>query len=241
MEPVRLNKYLSEHGVASRREADRLIDEGKVTVNGRPAEKGCRVTEFDTVAVSGQTVEKTAPRKVIYALNKPRGVVSTTRSFKGETNVLDLVNVAEKVYPVGRLDKDSEGLLLLTNDGSFMKELTTAGRHEKEYEVTVDKELTPHFMERMEKGVFLEDLHRETAEAKLLKTGKRRFRITLTQGLNRQIRRMCETLGYEVVSLKRIRIENVTLGELQSGEYREITGEEKEILTKKKGSTHGKR
>ena len=252
MEPVRLNKYLSEHGVASRREADRLIDEGKVTVNGKPAEKGARVTEFDTVAVSGRTVEKAAPRKVVCALNKPRGVVSTTRAFKGETNVLDLVDPGARIYPVGRLDKDSEGLLFLTNDGDFMKELTTAGRHEKEYEVTVNKDLTPHFLERMEKGVFLEELNRKTAEAKLVKTGKKRFRITLTQGLNRQIRRMCETLGYEVVSLKRIRIGNVLLGDLKSGEWREITAEEKQQLMnsvkakananeRKNGNAHGER
>ena len=223
MEPVRLNKYLSEHGVAARREADRLIAEGRVSVNGKPAEVGTRVTEFDTVTVSGRTVEKTAPEKAVYALNKPRGVVTTTRRFKGEENVIDLLGLKEYVYPIGRLDKDSEGLLLLTNDGALAKEITTAGRHEKEYEVTVEKDITAHFLERMENGVFLRELNRRTMQTKILKTGKKRFRIVLTEGLNREIRRMCETLGNRVVTLKRIRVMNVVLGELKSGEYRKLS------------------
>ena len=230
MEPIRLNKYLSEHGIASRREADRLIEEGRVTVNGKTAEVGTRVTEFDTVAVSGKTVEKTAPEKAVYALNKPRGVVTTTRRFKGEENVISLLGLKEYVYPIGRLDKDSEGLLLLTNDGALAKEITTAGRHEKEYEVTVEKELTPHFLERMEKGVFLKELNRETMKTRVMKTGKKRFRIVLKEGLNREIRRMCETLGNRVVTLKRIRIMNVSLGDLKTGEYRKLSGAEYRAL-----------
>ncbi len=230
MEPIRLNKYLSEHGIASRREADRLIESGKVTVNGKPAEMGVRVTDEDRIEIAGHAVEKAAPRKVVYALNKPKGVVTTTRGFKGEQNVVDLMHVDGYIYPVGRLDKDSEGLLLLTNDGALAKEITTAGSHEKEYEVTVHKELTPHFLERMEKGVFLEELNRQTLGTRITRTGKNRFRIVLTQGLNRQIRRMCETLGYTVVSLKRVRIMNVLLGDLKPGEYREVAGEELKTL-----------
>ena len=230
MEPVRLNKYLSERGIASRREADRLIEEGRVTVNGKTAEVGTRVTDFDTVAVSGKTVEKKAPEKTVYALNKPRGVVTTTRTFKGEENVIKLMGLDEYVYPIGRLDKDSEGLLLLTNDGDLAKEITTAGRHEKEYEVTVEKELSPHFLERMEKGVFLRELNRQTGAAKVVKTGKRRFRIVLTEGLNREIRRMCETLGNRVVTLKRVRVMNIPLGDLKSGEFRKLTEAEYRAL-----------
>lgn len=240
MEPIRLNKYLSEHGIASRREADRLISEGRVTVNGRRAETGMRVSEFDSVAVSGRTVQREKPKKVVYALHKPKGVVCTTRTFRGEQNVVELMGLGQYLYPVGRLDKDSEGLLFLTNDGALAKEIMTAGRHEKEYEVVVNKDLTEHFLSRMEKGVYLEELDRETAGAGIAKTGKKKFRIILTEGLNRQIRRMCETLGYTVVSLKRIRIMNVRLGTLKSGEYREITGEELETLYKEAFRKGGK-
>lgn len=230
MEEIRLNKYLADHGIASRREADRLIENGLVTVNGVKAAPGQKVSDADRIEVNGKTAPCKAPEKVVLALYKPRGVVSTTRRFKGETNVVDLVGYPERVYPVGRLDKDSEGLLLLTNDGTLMKEVTTAGRHEKEYEVTVNKELTAHFLSRMEKGVFLAELDRSTMETKVVKTGKKSFRIILREGLNREIRRMCGTLGYTVVELKRIRIMNVTLDGLKSGEYRKITGKEKETL-----------
>ena len=193
---------------------------------------GQKVTEGDRVEVKGKPVAEAAPEKVILAVNKPAGVVTTTRSFPGEQNIVELVHYPERLYPVGRLDKDSEGLIFLTNDGAFMKEVTTTGRHEKEYEVTVNKDLTAHFLARMEKGVFLKELNRETMPASIVKTGRKSFRITLTQGLNRQIRRMAETLGFTVVSLKRIRIMNVTLGDLKCGAYREITGEELRTLRK---------
>jgi 23S rRNA pseudouridine2604 synthase len=228
---MRLNKYLSDRGVCSRREADRLADEGRILVNGAPAEKGQRVTDADEIRINGKPVAEKRPEKLIIALWKPVGVVSTTRGFKDEKKVTDLVDLPERLYPVGRLDKDSEGLIFLTNDGAFAEEVTrAAGRHEKEYEVTVNKELTPHFLERMEKGVYLDDLQKQTAGCRVRRTGKKRFTIVLTQGLNRQIRRMCKTLGYDVVSLKRTRIMNVTLEGLKAGEWRKLEGEEKKNL-----------
>ena len=231
MEPMRLNKYLSDRGVCSRREADRLADEGRIFVNGRLAEKGQRVTDADEIRINGKTVGETKPEKVIIALWKPVGVVSTTRGFRDEKKVTDLVDYPDRLYPVGRLDKDSEGLIFLTNDGAFAEEVTrAAGRHEKEYEVTVNKDLTTHFLERMEKGVFLEELNKQTSACRVTKKGSKRFTIVLTQGLNRQIRRMCQTLGYDVLSLKRIRIMNVTLDGLKPGEWRKLEGEEKKLL-----------
>ena len=236
MEPVRLNKFLSDKGVCSRREADRLTEAGAVYVNGVRAVNGQKVTDADEITVNGKPVEKTVSRKVIIAVNKPVGVVCTTRAFRGETNIVDLVNYESRLYPVGRLDKDSEGLIFLTNDGSFAAEVTSAaGKHEKEYEVTVNRELTEQFLKRMEKGVYLKDLDRTTTACRITRGGEKKFRIVLTQGLNRQIRRMCSTCGYEVQSLKRIRIMNVALGDLKSGEWREITGEEKAQLLKKLG------
>ncbi|MBP5295334.1 MAG: pseudouridine synthase [Lachnospiraceae bacterium] len=231
MEPMRLNKFLSDRGICSRREADRLADEGRISVNGRPAEKGQRVMDADEIRINGKPVAMTKPEKVIIALWKPVGVVSTTRGFKDEKKVTDLVDYPGRLYPVGRLDKDSEGLIFLTNDGAFAEEVTRAsGRHEKEYEVVVNKELTTHFLERMEKGVFLEELNKETAACRVTKQGTKRFTIILTQGLNRQIRRMCQTLGYDVLSLKRVRIMNVTLEGLKPGEWRKLEGDEKKLL-----------
>ncbi len=233
MEPIRLNKYLSERGVLSRREADRAVEEGRILVNGMPSEKGQKVTDADAILLDGRPVSSAKPERVILAVHKPRGVVCTTRAFKGETNVVDLVAYPEKLYPVGRLDKESEGLIFLTNDGAFAKHVTDAGlRHEKEYEVQVNKDVTPHFLERMEKGVFLEELNRETSACRVEKIGNKRFRIVLTQGLNRQIRRMCETLGVQVEKLKRVRIMNVTLGDLEAGTYRKLGGEELKTLLK---------
>lgn len=245
MEPVRLNKYLSERGVCSRREADRLIGEGAVTVNGARAGMGMRVTNADEIRVNGALICEKVPKKVIIAVNKPVGVVCTTRAFHGEENIVDLVQYGERLYPVGRLDKDSEGLIFLTNDGAFARESTrAAGRHEKEYEVTVHKDLTPHFLKRMEAGVYLKELEKQTAACKVTRVNARTFRIVLTQGLNRQIRRMCAALGYDVASLRRVRIMNVTLGDLPAGQWREITGEELEALNvftyKKKNGGGGK-
>ncbi len=230
-EKIRLNKYLSRKGICSRRAADALIEKGEVLVNGIPAETGMQVSDSDEIKVSGTAVTGGMPEKVVIAVNKPVGIVCTARSFHGEENIVDLVSYPERLYPVGRLDKDSEGLIFLTNDGDFAKEVTkAAGRHEKEYEVTVDKDLGDTFMERMKKGIYLRDLQKKTSPCKVRKTGKRKFTIILTQGLNRQIRRMCETLGYQVVSLRRVRIMNITLGEMKTGEYREIKGKEKQEL-----------
>ena len=231
MEPVRLNKYLSDKGICSRREADRLTSLGVILVNGKPAVMGQKVTDADRITVEWRAVEADAPDKVIIAVNKPVGVVCTTRTFKGEQNIVDLVDRPERLYPVGRLDKDSEGLIFLTNDGAFMAELTKAsGHHEKEYEVTLDRDPTDEFIRRLEKGVYLKELQKTTAPCRIRRAGEKKLTIILTQGLNRQIRRMCQTMGYDVRALKRVRIMNVTLGELRSGEYREIRGEEKRTL-----------
>lgn len=234
MEPVRLNKYLSDKGVCSRREADRLMMLGAVLVNGKPAVPGQKVTGADRITVDGRPVDSAAGKKVIIAVNKPVGVVCTTRAFKGEQNILELLpDRKERLYPVGRLDKDSEGLIFVTNDGAFTAELTrAAGRHEKEYEVTLDREPTDEFIKRLEKGVYLKDLQKTTAPCRITKAGEKKLRIILTQGLNRQIRRMCSTCGYDVRSLKRVRIMNVQLGDLPRGASRELKGEELEILMK---------
>ena len=233
MEPVRLNKYLSDKGVCSRREADRLTQLGVILVNGMPAVMGQKVTDADRITVEGRPVDAPEQEKVIIAVNKPVGVVCTTRSFKGEKNILELVDRKERLYPVGRLDKDSEGLIFLTNDGAFTAELTrAAGHHEKEYVVTLSKEPTDEFIKRLEKGIYLKELQKTTAPCKITRAGEKKLKIILTQGLNRQIRRMCETCGYEVRTLKRVRIMNVQLGDLQSGGSREITGEERAVLLK---------
>lgn len=231
MEVIRLNKYLSDRGTCSRREADRLIEAGSVLVNGVKAVMGQKVTDQDEIRVDGIQVTGPAPKKVILAVNKPVGVVCTTRAFKGEQNIVDMVGYEERLYPVGRLDKDSEGLILLTNDGAFMEKVTNAaGLHEKEYEVTVHKAITDHFVERMEKGIYLGELEKKTAACKVVRISEKKFRIVLTQGLNRQIRRMCETLGYTVTALKRVRIMNIKLEDLPEGEWREIKGEELNAL-----------
>ncbi len=234
MEPVRLNKYLSDHGVCSRREADRLTESGAVLVNGKPAAVGQKVTDSDVITVEGKPVSGAPREKVIIAVNKPVDVVCTTRSFKGEKNILELLpDRKERLYPVGRLDKDSEGLIFLTNDGAFTAELTrAAGLHEKEYEVVLNKEPTDDFIKRLEKGVYLRELQKTTAPCKITRAGEKKLRIILTQGLNRQIRRMCSACGYEVRSLKRVRIMNVLLGDLKPGSYRELKGEEKAVLMK---------
>lgn len=231
MEPVRLNKYLSDMGVCSRREADRLVEEGRIRVNGQRPEMGQKVTDQDVITVNGKEIGEKAPEKVIIAVNKPVGVVCTTKMFPGEENIVNMVNYGSRLYPVGRLDKDSQGLIFLTNDGKFAAEVTKAsGHHEKEYEVTVNKDITDNFLKRMSKGMYLEDLDKNTNACTVMKGGTRKFRIILTQGLNRQIRRMCETCGYEVQTLKRTRIMNVELGDLAEGEWKEITGEELQTL-----------
>ncbi len=223
---MRLNKYLSAHGVCSRREADRLILDGRVTVNGSPALLGQTVEDTDSVSVDGTPV-KASVREVFLAVNKPRGVVVTTDRKWGDPVLEDLVDYGERVFAIGRLDKESEGLILMTNNGDISNRVQKAReRHEKEYIVTVDRPVTPEFLKGMGQGVELEELGRITRRCKIRKIDKYRFNIILTEGMNRQIRRMCETFGYHVTELKRIRVMNILLGDLPSGAWRELTEDE---------------
>ena len=231
MEAVRINKYLSEAGVCSRRGADRLIEEGRVSVNGILAFLGSVVNKEDEVRVDGNLVKAVA-KKVLIAFNKPRGIVCTTADPKSkDVNIIEYINYPERIFPVGRLDKDSEGLILLSNDGDLSNKIMKARNfHEKEYEVEVDKPFDDEFLKRMSEGVPILDT--VTRKCTLKRTGKTSFNIILTQGLNRQIRRMCEYFGYKVVRLRRIRIMNIKLGNLKSGTYRNITDKEYAELTK---------
>lgn len=223
-EMIRLNKFLSEKGICSRREADRLVESGKVFVNGVRADLGMRVSEKDEVVVDGKPVGRKQVKPVLLAVNKPVGIVCTTASFPGEVNIVDMVKYPTRIYPVGRLDKDSEGLILMTNQGDLVNEILKSSReHEKEYVVTVNKQVTESFLESMRNGVELKELSAVTKPCICTKSGNREFHIILKQGLNRQIRRMCETLGYHVESLKRIRIMNIKLGNLPTGNFRNIT------------------
>lgn len=227
-EPIRLNKYLSDAGICSRRQADRYLEEGKITVDGVKAVMGQKVTADQDIRLMGKKIAKASEKKVVIAFHKPRGIVCTTQK-KEKDNIVDYINYPERIYPVGRLDKDSEGLIFLTNDGALMNEILCARNyHEKEYEVRVNKEITDNFLKKMSEGV--EILDTKTRPCKVRKTGERSFRIILTQGLNRQIRRMCESQGYQVRRLRRIRIMNVTLGNLESGKYRELSEKEKKQL-----------
>jgi 23S rRNA pseudouridine2604 synthase len=223
---VRLNKYLSESGACSRREADGFIAEGRVTVNGVPAVLGTQVEDGDDVRLDGDQVgtARKHVRPVYIALNKPVGITCTTeRQVAG--NIVDFVDHPERVFPIGRLDKDSEGLILLTNDGDIVNEVLRAEHHhEKEYVVRVDRAITPEFVEQMAAGVRLSDA--TTRRCKMLALGPKAFRITLTQGLNRQIRRMCEALGYTVEALQRVRIMHIKLGELPLGRWRQLSAQE---------------
>ena len=231
MEAVRINKYLSEAGVCSRRGADRLIEEGRVSVNGTLAFLGSVVKNSDEVRLDGELVSKKT-EKILIAFNKPREIVCTTADPKSkDVNIIEYINYPERIFPVGRLDKDSEGLILLSNDGDLSNKIMKARNfHEKEYEVEVDKPFDDEFLKRMSEGVPILDT--VTRKCTLKRTGKTSFNIILTQGLNRQIRRMCEYFGYKVVRLKRIRIMNIKLGSLKSGTYRNITDKEYEELIK---------
>ena len=223
---MRLNKYLSGHGLCSRREADRLIESGSVMVNGMKAQLGQDVTQDDLVEVNGKKVEDRVP-EIFYAVNKPRGVVVTTDRSRGDLVLEDLVPKTDRVFAVGRLDKESEGLILMTNNGDVSNRIQKARSfHEKEYEVTVNRPLTQSFLKKMSEGVRLEELGRTTRPCRVRKMGKNRFDIILTEGMNRQIRRMCSALGYEVTSLRRIRVMNILLGELPEGKYRSLTKDE---------------
>ena len=217
---MRLNKFISESGKASRRGADKLIEEGRVKINGRKAKIGDQVKPGDEVMVNGQRI-RLARNNVYLALNKPVGITCTTeKNVKG--NIVDLVNHPLRVFNIGRLDKDSDGLILLTNDGDIVNEILRAeNNHEKEYIVSVDKPITPEFVEKMSKGVRI--LGTKTLPCKVEQLSKYEFKIILTQGLNRQIRRMCEALGYEVYRLQRVRIMNIHLGNLPVGQWRDLT------------------
>ena len=223
-EKIRINKYLSETGVCSRREADRMIEEKRITVNGCQAVSGQRVTPEDEICIDHVPVRKNE-KKVLLLFNKPRGIVCSTRQQRQEITVTDYLDYPLRIYPVGRLDKESQGLLLLTNEGELVNRIMRAGNyHEKEYLVLVNKPLDREFVRRMSRGIPILDT--VTRPCKVEQTGERSFRIILTQGLNRQIRRMCRYLGYEVQKLKRVRIMNLTLDGIREGEYREITRQE---------------
>lgn len=239
----RLNKLLSSMGVCSRREADRLIAAGRVLVDGIPAAVGQKAGPDQTIVCDGRvvcgekphqaTAQTTAgpqfqrPRPVLLAVNKPRGVVCTASDKDRAPNIVDMIRYPLRVYYVGRLDKESEGLVLMTNQGDLVNKIMRSGNaHEKEYLVTVDRPVTAEFLKRMSGGMWLAELEKKTLPCKVEQTGERSFRIILTQGLNRQIRRMCEACGCSVTALKRVRVMNICLGDLESGGYRHIEGDE---------------
>ena len=222
-EPVRINKLLSDAGVCSRREADRLLEQGKVLVDGKKATIGQRVFTNQKIECNGKIVSR-ENELILLAFNKPRGIVSSTVEKEGQS-VVNYINYEKRIYPIGRLDKDSEGLIFLTNDGELMdKILRSRNNHEKEYIVTVNKKITDDFIKGMSSGVPILDTI--TKKCKVTKISDNVFKIILTQGLNRQIRRMSEYFGYKVTKLKRIRILNVKLGDLRVGQYRKLTAKE---------------
>lgn len=226
---MRLNKFISDSGKASRRGADQLIEAGRVKINGKKAKIGDQVNPGDKVLVDGALIESTSPQSYVYiALNKPVGITSTTeKNVKG--NIVTFMNYPTRIFHIGRLDKDSEGLILMTDDGDIVNEiLRSENEHEKEYVVQVDRPINEEFIKKMSSGVKI--LGTKTLPCKIKQLGSNEFNIILTQGLNRQIRRMCETLGYEVTSLKRLRIMNIELGRLPVGEWRYLTSEEQEKL-----------
>lgn len=226
---IRINKFLSEVGFCSRREADKLLEQGRITINGKIPELGTKVLPTDEVRVNGQLVTEKEEPKIYLAVNKPVGIECTTnQSVRG--NIVDFVNYPERIFPVGRLDKDSEGLIIMTNDGDIVNKILRArNNHEKEYIVTVNKTITDRFIQRMGAGVPILDT--VTKECRVEKVSSTTFRIFLTQGLNRQIRRMCEFFDYQVVALKRIRIMNISL-DVPVGKYRDITKAEMDELNR---------
>lgn len=221
---VRINKYLSEIGYCSRRAADKLIQEERITVNGKPVEMGLKVTPTDEIAVDGIVVDQAGDKPVYIAFNKPVGIVCTTDTRVEKDNIIDYINFPTRIFPIGRLDKPSEGLIFLTNDGDIVNKILRArNQHEKEYVVTVNRPITEEFIQKMAAGVPILDT--VTRPCKVKQTHKKEFRIILTQGLNRQIRRMCEYLDYRVVALKRVRIMNVSL-DVGKGKWRHLTKKE---------------
>lgn len=228
MQLTRINKYLSEAGYCSRREADKLIEQGRVTLNGKVPEMGTKIAEGDIVMVDGKTILNKDEKPVYIAFNKPMGIVCTTDTGVEKDNIIDYINYPKRIFPIGRLDKASEGLIFLTDDGEIVNKILRArNNHEKEYIVTVNRPITPNFIERMSQGVPI--LETYTKKCLVERLGKFDFRIVLTQGLNRQIRRMCEYLGYEVIHLKRVRIMNVQL-DIPVGEWRDLTTEELQTI-----------
>ena len=226
-ESINLNKFISSTGICSRREAEKFIVEGRVTINGKPTQLGNRVFEGDEVRIDGKTLQA-KPKTLYIALNKPVGIVSTTDS-KERKNIVRHVNHPQRLFPIGRLDKPSEGLIFLTNDGDIVNKILRAGNnHEKEYVVSVNKPIDEMFINKMSNGIPI--LGTITKKCKVEKRNDFTFKIILTQGLNRQIRRMCEYLGYEVTKLKRTRIMNVSLGNLKPGEWRELTQKEMNLI-----------
>lgn len=220
---ISLNKFISSTGICSRREADRLIESGKVKLNGKVAQKGNRVLPSDQVLVSGKAL-RSKPKSVYLALNKPEGITCTTDRSDPD-NIIDFMNFPQRIFPIGRLDKASSGLILLTNDGDIVnKILREENEHEKEYRVKVDQAISQDFIRRMSMGLPI--LGTRTKKCEVVKLSKTVFTIILTQGLNRQIRRMCEYLGYKVLTLKRVRIMHINLDDLEPGEFRDLTKSE---------------
>jgi len=227
---TRINKFLSEAGYCSRRAADKLIDQGRVTINGVVPEMGTKITPTDEVRVDGKLISESKEKPVYLAFNKPIGIVCTTDTKVEKDNIVDYINYPTRIFPIGRLDKPSEGLIFLTNDGDIVNKILRArNNHEKEYLVTVDKQITQDFLKKMSSGIPILDT--VTRNCKVEPVSKLTFKITLTQGLNRQIRRMCEYLEYEVTKLKRVRIMNIPL-DVPVGQWRNITPEElKELIS----------
>ena len=221
---TRINKYLSEVGYCSRRAADKLIDQGRVTINGQVPEMGTKIIPDDEVRVDGELISEPKEKPVYLAFNKPIGIVCTTDTKVEKDNIIEFINYPKRIFPIGRLDKPSEGLIFLTNDGDIVNKILRArNHHEKEYLVTVHKPITKKFLEQMQEGVPI--LETVTRKCEIAEINKYQFKIILTQGLNRQIRRMCEYLGYNVKKLKRIRIMNVKL-DIPVGKWRDLTREE---------------
>jgi len=230
MEKERLNKYLASCGLCSRREADRLISEGRVTVNGEKAKTGMQVSGDDAVTVNGRPLPG-KDEKVVLAYYKPLGVTCTEKDKFADRKITDMVKFPVRVTYAGRLDKDSEGLMLLTNDGDLIQAMMKgSGGHEKEYLVKVNREVTEEFLQKIRAGVYLSELDITTKPCKAEKNGKYQFKIILTQGVNRQIKRMTKELGYRVIAIKRTRIVNISLKGLKNGEYRQLTKEERQVL-----------
>ena len=222
---TRINKFLSEIGYCSRRAADKLIEQGRVKINGEVPEMGTKISAEDEISVNGKVVHRAKKKKMVYiAFNKPVGIVCTTDQMREKNNIIDYINYPTRIFPIGRLDKPSEGLIFLTNDGDIVNKILRArNNHEKEYEVTVSKPITKEFIEAMGNGVPILDT--VTRKCFVKQTDKKKFKIILTQGLNRQIRRMCEYLEYDIRKLKRVRIMNINL-DIPIGEYRDFTPKE---------------